>query len=37
VERLRHIVGWFDKFVTEKPSIQYDLESGAGSGSFTRP
>ncbi|HVQ31528.1 MAG TPA: prolyl oligopeptidase family serine peptidase, partial [Vicinamibacteria bacterium] len=25
VERLRHIVGWFDKYVTEKPSIEYDV------------
>jgi dipeptidyl aminopeptidase/acylaminoacyl peptidase len=26
VERLRHILGWFDHYVMEKPSIQYDLE-----------
>ena len=25
VERLRHIVGWFDKFVIGKPSIEYDV------------
>ena len=25
VERLRHIVGWFDKYVMEKPSIEYDV------------
>jgi dipeptidyl aminopeptidase/acylaminoacyl peptidase len=25
VERLRHIVGWFDRYVLGKPSIEYDL------------
>ncbi|HEY6548714.1 MAG TPA: S9 family peptidase, partial [Vicinamibacteria bacterium] len=25
VERLRHIVGWFDKYVLGQPSIEYDL------------
>jgi dipeptidyl aminopeptidase/acylaminoacyl peptidase len=26
VERLRHIVGWFDRFVLGKPSIEYAVE-----------
>lgn len=26
VERLRHIVGWFDRYLLGKPSIEYDLE-----------
>jgi dipeptidyl aminopeptidase/acylaminoacyl peptidase len=25
VERLRHIVGWFDRFLLGKPSIEYDV------------
>ncbi len=25
IERLRHIVGWFDRYVIEKPSISYDV------------
>jgi dipeptidyl aminopeptidase/acylaminoacyl peptidase len=25
IERLRHIVGWFDKYVTLEPSIVYDV------------
>ncbi len=25
VERLRHIVGWFDKYVMGKPSLEYDV------------
>ncbi len=25
VERLRHIVGWFDRYVLGKPSIEYDV------------
>lgn len=25
VERLRHIVGWFDRFVLGRPSVEYDI------------
>jgi dipeptidyl aminopeptidase/acylaminoacyl peptidase len=26
VERLQHIVGWFDRYLMGKPSIPYDVE-----------
>lgn len=29
IERLRHIVGWFDRYLTDKPSIDYDVPAVA--------
>ena len=37
VERLQHIVGWFDKYLMNRPMPQYDLAPAEGKLAAERP